>query len=389
MEPDDPQAAELERAFHSLQCRTRAGVLRAGESAVELDDALEVWRNLIRMSSGQSTAIRRLAAPSLRPELELEPAAGEVALPARIDWFERATENRRVYRFLALQLAGRREFGTYTDAGLLARLRRGHDGPTPLEALFSLAEGVRIQLRIARAYPGSAQETEALAQALLARWQSAAEVDQLDYLLALALVPQPTAALPAWLPRAAAERVLAVLAPLRDAAASVEHSIQAAERLLFWTVSASSAASTSKTLSLERMDSVASEAQAAAAASSAGAEGAEPGDPDPDADEASSGGQLRDGSSGDVPAASSSQPPLGAAQRAYARLTARHAASAQTAAGIAAYTSCRPNTTQASSSITPGAARQACSTTYAGSSSASDPSATARCAAWKTAKTWT
>jgi nitric oxide reductase activation protein len=79
---------------------------------------------------------------------------------------------------------------------------------------------------------------------------------------------------------------------------------------------------------LERTDSAPSEPQAGGTTSV----GAEPAETAAEALDASSsgGGQLRDGGSADAPPASSSLPPPSAAQRAYARLTARPAASAQT-----------------------------------------------------------
>jgi nitric oxide reductase NorD protein len=330
----DPQAAELERAFVALQLRTRAGVLRADQSAVELDDALEVWRSLIRMLSGQSATIRRIDLPSLRPELESEPEAGEVALPARIDWLASAAENRRIYRFLALQLAGRRQFGTYAHGALLARLRRGqrgHEGRSPLEALFLLAEGVRIQQRVSLAYPGSAPETALLAQTLLSHWSVAPPPQLLDALLALALAPQPLAAVPAWLPRALAERVLGALAPLRRGEAGVEQAIRVAERLMAWlsVPDAAEPIGAQADAGLERADAARqlfSELQAGAT-TAAGSEAAEPA---ADRSDAKNGEEPLGASSADAGDASAAQPPPSAAQLAFARLTARPSGSAQT-----------------------------------------------------------
>ncbi|HKP64419.1 MAG TPA: VWA domain-containing protein [Polyangiales bacterium] len=332
MQARDPQAAELERAFVALQCRTRAGVARAQDSAATLDDALEVWRSVIRMASGENAAIRRLEAVSLRPELEAEPQAGEVALPARIDWLPSAEQNRGIYRFLALQLAGRREFGTYANDALLARLRH-----SPLEPLFSLAESVRVQHRVARAYPGSALESRELAQTLLAHWQTAprpTRTQVFDYLFALALVPQPGAALPAWLPHAIAERVLSDLATLGAAGATVEHSLRVAERLFGWLAlprylnepSDEEGSEASGGLDGSQGAQVLSELPGGAAVSG----GSEPGEAAEDPLDASSSGQQQDGAPGDATTASVSPPRLSAAQLAHARLTARTGATAQT-----------------------------------------------------------
>src|SRR5262245_26298618 len=99
---------------------------RDGTSAVWLDDHLHVWKHLIHMLSGDEPVIRRVVQARLRPALEPAPEEGAVALPEQIDWFSDAERNRDAYRFLTLQLAGRREHGTY-DGAHLARLQRDGD----------------------------------------------------------------------------------------------------------------------------------------------------------------------------------------------------------------------------------------------------------------------
>lgn len=233
MAPSDAEDA-TERAFVALQCRTRDGVLRVEQNAVELDDALEVWRQLMRMLSGEPTVVRRVEMISLRPPLELEPAAGEVALPVRIDWLARPQDNRAIYRFLALQLAGRREFGTYADEAVLAQLRAA---PPVLQELFTLAEGVRVQAQLSRAYPGCAAECGAIAARLLEHFGTELRPTAsalYDGLLALALTNRLEPQLPAWVPRAAAQRFLKLVAPLRANDARASDSLRTAERLHAW-----------------------------------------------------------------------------------------------------------------------------------------------------------
>ena len=99
----------------------------------------------------------------MRPGLEEFPLENEIALPARVDMFATHEDNCRVYRFLAAQLAGRREFGTYEvtlppDAGGLLRFLRAPQQPRLLEDLFLVVEGFRVAAALARAYPGLARE---------------------------------------------------------------------------------------------------------------------------------------------------------------------------------------------------------------------------------------
>jgi hypothetical protein len=166
---------------------------------------------------------------TLRPPLEDAPAEREVALPARIDALPTHEDNCRVYRWLAAQLAGRREFGTYAADGLRRRLARDDGGL--LEETFLLAEGVRVAYRVAAAYPGLASEACWVAIRLLSHW---AELERpargvvLDALFALALGAEEE---PPWLPAEAASAVRAAVAPLARVDATVEDSIRVAERL--------------------------------------------------------------------------------------------------------------------------------------------------------------
>jgi len=211
--------------------------------SVELDTDLEVWRNLIHMLSKHSVVIQRLEEFSLRLPLESElneqsePGAGVVALPSSIDVLETPEQNRGLYRFLTLQVAGRREFGTYANPRVLAELNSERASSPALRALFSVAEAVRVQQCCARAYPGSVRETEELAVALCEVWKTTTHPRHSlasDVLLALALTPreQVAALAPAWLPLTSLEAILDALSVLHQTRANVQDAWRVAHQLL-------------------------------------------------------------------------------------------------------------------------------------------------------------
>jgi hypothetical protein len=251
LDPDlttDSELTAADAAAARLGSAVHAQLLAAGErssTAASLDDELGVWRKLIEMVSGESAIVSRVESVALRAPLERTPEEGSVALPEQIELLPTRAQNRALYRFLAFQLAGRREFGTYAlrrsragtpNATLVDRLRNTRERATPsaLEEVFLLAEGVRVQQRIAIAYPGSVRDTAELADALLAHGRDQPRptlAGIYDALLALACLPVAPAELPGWLPRAPADRVLSMLAPLRSERATVEDSLAIARRL--------------------------------------------------------------------------------------------------------------------------------------------------------------
>src|SRR5262249_8836838 len=162
--------------YFALASRTSLKVLRAASTAATLEETEGLWRKLIQMLSGAGATVRGVEGVSLRPPLETFPEEREVALPQRIDRLPTHEENCRAYRFLAAQLAGRREFGTYAVTDLRARLACGGDGLLAggdagwREEGFPPAEGVRIAHRVAAAYPGLASEAAWLGTRLLAGW---------------------------------------------------------------------------------------------------------------------------------------------------------------------------------------------------------------------------
>ncbi|MET0387867.1 MAG: VWA domain-containing protein [Polyangiales bacterium] len=235
----DPAVAS---AYFGLESRTSVANLRAAGSGAFFDDELGVWRQLIHMLSGDATVITRLETTRLCAPLEREPADGALGLPAYVDFADTREQNRAVYRFLALQLAGRRQFGTYvfrshSGQGLYEHIRGGREQASLQEELFLLAESVRIAARVATAYPGSVPDTQQLAHTWLqhaAAQPAPNHALACDTLLALTLSAVPGAELdvPAWLPPASLAQVLGLLSPLRAAEAGVRDSLRVSRALL-------------------------------------------------------------------------------------------------------------------------------------------------------------
>jgi hypothetical protein len=232
--------ADAGTAYFALESRTSVKVLEASSTAAVLSDVQGLLRKYVQMLSGRSATIRSADAFGLRPPLEEFPIENEIALPLRIDLFATHEDNVRVYRFLAAQLAGRREFGTYdmtlpADAasGLLAFLRAPQHSHL-LEELFLVAESFRVAAKLTRAYPGLAREQPALARLILSR-QPADELPSqarlMDALLMWLLSGSAVAGLPAWLRSIAAE-VAPCVAPLANRDATANDSLAVAQLLV-------------------------------------------------------------------------------------------------------------------------------------------------------------
>jgi nitric oxide reductase NorD protein len=226
-------------AYFALESRTSLQVLHASSTAATLGDVQGLLRKYVHMLSGQPVSIRSADACGLRSPLEEFPLENEIALPPRIDVFATHEDNVGVYRFLAAQLAGRREFGTYqptlpagADGGLLAFLRQPQH-PALLEEWFRLAEGFRVAAAVARAYPGLAREHRELAARILSRHdpeRTPSLSALLDSLLMWLLSARDTADLPAPL-RALAALVAPCVAPLANRNATVNDSLAVAQLL--------------------------------------------------------------------------------------------------------------------------------------------------------------
>src|SRR5574341_791446 len=108
---DNPAAGV---AFFALESRTSEKVLRQASPGVDLEEVQELLRKYIHMLSGTTVGIRRQETFSYPPPLEGFPTySDDLPLPARVDLFSTYEENFRLFRVLAVQQAGRREFGTY------------------------------------------------------------------------------------------------------------------------------------------------------------------------------------------------------------------------------------------------------------------------------------
>lgn len=222
---ENPEAA---RAYFALQSRTSLRTLQASPTAARLEELQSVRHRYIQMLSGIPASVRSTAPFRLRPPLEDDPAAGGVALPGSIDTLGTWEDNARVYRVLAAFLAARREFGTYDDSDLLARLRG--DGAALLAEWFLLADGYRLARRLAVAYPGIGADLEWVGGALLRQWTRSrpASSQVLDALLARAISPR--SAVPPWLAGLAAV-ALPCLAPLDHPGATAATAFAVAELL--------------------------------------------------------------------------------------------------------------------------------------------------------------
>ena len=227
-------------AYFALESRTSFKVLQASSTAAVLSDVQGLLRKYIQMLSGRAASIRAADAFGLRPPLEEFPLEDEVALPLKVDVFGTHEDNVGLYRFLAAQLAGRREFATY-DAdlpaaanGSLVGFLRAPEHPELLEELFLVAEGFRVGAALSRAYPGLAGEQRELAARVLARQQPEhvpSQATLLDLLLAWLLSGRDAYGLPVWL-RPLALLVVPCMAPLANRDATVNDSLAVAQLLV-------------------------------------------------------------------------------------------------------------------------------------------------------------
>lgn len=229
--------AEAGVAYFGLQSRTSVKVLEASSTAATLSDVQGLLRKYVQMLSGDPTSIRAADVFQLRPPLEEFPLENEIALPLKIDVFATHEDNCRLYRFLAAQLAGRREFGTYeaslpADAGGLLRFLRAAQQPRLLEDLFLVVEGYRIASALARVYPGLAREQLDITGRMLVPCGAEMPLQPvlLDTLLAALLSDTDPVRLPSWLQPLAA-LVGPCVAPLRRLGATVDDSLRIAQML--------------------------------------------------------------------------------------------------------------------------------------------------------------
>ncbi|MEW6301391.1 MAG: hypothetical protein AB1671_27275, partial [Thermodesulfobacteriota bacterium] len=142
------------------------------------EEVQEILRKYIYMLSGTPAGIKRHDGVWYPPPLEEFPTDRDgLPLPGRVDMFSTYEENFRLLRMLAVQQAGRREFGTYEFSlaelwpqlpaairhvlrdeaeprgGLVDYFRR-FPHPDIVEAIFVSIETQRINTQICRAYRG-------------------------------------------------------------------------------------------------------------------------------------------------------------------------------------------------------------------------------------------
>ena len=185
---DNPEAGV---AYFALESRTSFQILRQASPGIDLEEVQELLRKYVQMLTGTPVGIRRQEFFSYPPALEEAPSFGEeLPLPGRIEVFETYDENFRLFRALAAQQAGRREFGTYefslsrlwsdlppavrqimredaTPVGGLAEYFRCFVHPDIVEALFVLTETQRVQARLATVYRGLSADMAWLNEASL------------------------------------------------------------------------------------------------------------------------------------------------------------------------------------------------------------------------------
>ncbi|MBM4257775.1 MAG: VWA domain-containing protein [Deltaproteobacteria bacterium] len=192
-------------AYFALESRTSLRQLRQASQGVELEEVQELLRKCVQMLSRTPVGIRKQDVFAYPPPLEDFPFYNDaLPLPARIDVLSTYEDNFRLFRLVALQHAGRREFGTYefslTDiwpqlpsavqkvlsadqeqSGGLAEYFRCFPHPDILEALFLVIETQRVETQMRRMYRGLHDELH---------WVTALALPSLLPDLLLPLVPQ-------------------------------------------------------------------------------------------------------------------------------------------------------------------------------------------------------
>ena len=192
-------------AYFALESRTSLRQLRQSSQGVDLEEVQELLRKCIQMLSRTLVGIRKQEMFAYPPPLEEFPFYSDaLPLPARVDILPTYEENFRLFRLVALQQAGRREFGTYefsfadlwpqlpiavrqllkddsVPTGGLGEYFRCFPHPDILEALFTVMETQRVASQMDRVYRGLREEL---------RWATSLDLPSLlpDFLLSL--VPQ-------------------------------------------------------------------------------------------------------------------------------------------------------------------------------------------------------
>ncbi|MCC6764277.1 MAG: VWA domain-containing protein [Deltaproteobacteria bacterium] len=176
-------AAGLERAvehpdagaaYFGLDSRTSRAVLAAESTAVELPEVQGLLKRYLQMLTGRSWQVAGRADVGYRPPFDERatpegddaPSRETALFPAALATFAEAESNLRLYRLIAAQHAGRREFGSDALDPPLERFFAGFDHPGVAGELFAIFDGVRVDAGIARRYRGLAGDLAAVAAEL-------------------------------------------------------------------------------------------------------------------------------------------------------------------------------------------------------------------------------
>lgn len=177
-------AADAAAAHFRLETRTSHKLLVHRSAAVAFEEVDGMLRRYLTMMSRRSFQLMPSPGVWMRPPL-VAPEDVAIRLPERVDLFESSEDNQALYKVVATHIAGRFEYGTYDfDLGELAargwtppslpeqeeELENGPRDilaflacfPNPLLAssLFVLLEGVRVDARLARDFPGLRRELQ-------------------------------------------------------------------------------------------------------------------------------------------------------------------------------------------------------------------------------------
>ena len=256
---DNPSAAS---AHFRLETRTAHKVLSEHTAAVTYDEVEGLIQRYLKMMARRS--LRTASGPGmwLRPPLATAEEA-IVRLPERVDLFPTVEENHAFYVLSATHAAGRWEYGTFEFRRSSYEARafpsyglepgRKNDGivefleafPNPLLAvgLFTMLDGIRIEARLRRDFPGLRPLVEHLSPAYAERARGTA-AERLPEELIEALFLVSIAGLePERLPRHLA-RHEQTLRAVRDRLGQLGADVYDAASLtvaLYWTLAAAAA----------------------------------------------------------------------------------------------------------------------------------------------------
>jgi len=256
---DNPPAAS---AHFRLETRTAHKVLSEHTAAVAYDEVEGLVQRYLKMMARRS--VRTASGPGmwLRPPLGMADEA-IVRLPERVDLFPTVEENHAFYVLSATHAAGRWEYGTfefrrsrYEARGFpsygLTSGRQG-DGivefleafPNPLLAvgLFTMLDGIRIEARLRRDFPGLCPTLERLSPAYAERATGTAAERLPEELIEALFLVSIASVEPECLPRRLArhERTIRVVRDRLTEPGADVYDAASLTASLYWTLAAATA----------------------------------------------------------------------------------------------------------------------------------------------------